>query len=307
MKFIYILITITIILCIFYNFNGNNKINLEFALKVRFANMVDIKESYWYSYLKLIYSDEQIREKLPFSMDDFWIIHGKLLPSNIILNNISNSPSKNKSLFTDLDPHVSSQKSVIYIYQYNKMPGDIDFCPNCISENLNKKNWGNSIPDLNFKLLKGFKNNTWVEIHRGPDKLNGYTWLYYMPGTGNWINLGKTIVFYDHKDAYIFANSHSGEIFEFIPPLEPFFEWGSKYQTKLGDYFKNLGYDTIQFTCRSEGIFKYEIFNIREKQGKKDNACLINSDIRTRGKNICKCNSSLKYLNCKVDNLYLPY
>ena len=192
MEFIYILITITIILCIIYNFNGNNKINIEFALKVKFKNMIDIKKSYWYSYLKLIYSDEQIKAKLPFSMDDFWIIYRKLLPNNIVLNNISNSPSKNKSLFTDLDSHVSSLKSVIYIYQYNKMPGDIDFCPNCLSDNLNKKKWGNSIPDLNFKLLKGFKNDTWVEIHKGPDKLNGYTWLYYMPGSGNWINLGKS-------------------------------------------------------------------------------------------------------------------
>ena len=50
--------------------------------------------------------------------------------------------------------------------------------------------------DFSFKCCvgkNGISNNTWIEVERGADKPNHYTWFYYMPGTGNWFNLGKTI------------------------------------------------------------------------------------------------------------------
>jgi hypothetical protein len=239
--------------------------------------MNDIKLSQWYLYLKCIYDDDQLKDKLPFSMNDFWIIQTNLLPTTIKLDTPTKSPTGYHSLFTTLDSHVSSQKNVIYIYQYNIIP----------------TTWANSPPDPKFKLKDGITSNTWIEISRGADKLGGYTWFYYMPGTGNWFNLGKTISFYDHHEAFDVAKKNGVYIKDPIDGV-------GEDQTAMGTYFKSIGYDTIQFTCRSEGKFKYEIFNLKNKQEIEDDPCV--SGIITRAKQKCQCTSSKKYLNCSVSN-----
>lgn len=206
----------------------------------------------------------------------------KLLPEEIkdelgLGGYIPVSPTGYLSFFTSLDPHVSSQNQVIYIYQYNSFP----------------KEWGNSSPDQNFKLKEGLHHNTLVEVARGADVVGGYTWFYYMPGTGNWFNLGKTIVFNDHHEAFKVAEKDG---VKFEDPVNG----GSQDQTYLAEYFLNHGYETIQFTQRAEGIFKYEIFNLKNKQESKDNPCIPH--IRTRGNDSCNCLPTLGYLNCATTN-----
>jgi hypothetical protein len=77
---------------------------------------------------------------------------------------------------------------------------------------------------------------------------------------GNWFNLGKTIVFSDHHEAFSQAAKDGGVVFQ--DPVNG----GSADQTLLAGYFVGKKYGTIQFTQRVDGIFKYEIFNLKNKQ-----------------------------------------
>ena len=241
----------------------------------KFTTLSEIKKSIWYEYLKCIYTDEQLLKQLPFTMNDFWVIQKPLLPKTIEIN-ANTSPTGFHTKFSSLDPHVSSETNVVYIYQYHSKPGV----------------WGNSPPDSSFKLLGGIKSNEWVQIERGPDSVGGYTWFYYMPGTGNWFNLGETKVFTDHHEAFNEAITN-GNI-HFTDPING----GDNDQKLLGDYFKGIGYDTLQFTCRAEGIYKYEIFNLKNIQQRSGDPCLPN--IITRDSKGCVCDPSAAFLNCKV-------
>jgi hypothetical protein len=265
-----------IIYCINDRTPGPPTVSLQKFIVADFSKMEDVKQSQQYKYLSCLYTDDQLQSRLPFSMSDFWVIQTNLLPAGVTVGNVPKSPTAYHTLFTNLDPHVASEKSVVYNYQYNSLPSV----------------WGNSPPDSHFKLKNGLGDNSWVEVERGQDKTGGYTWFYYMPGTGNWFNLGKTIVFSDHHEAFRVA-AEDGVVFQ--DPING----GDSDQLLLANYFIRKKYDTIQFTQRAENIFKYEIFNLKNKQTDSAAACI--PGVKTRGNLECDCSSHLPYLNCTTD------
>jgi hypothetical protein len=274
---------ILISLIIYYANKAHNADSADSAkicqnfLAAKFSNIEDVKKSHQYKYLSCLYTDDQLQSKLPFSMSDFWVIQTNLLPADVTVDKVPKSPTGYHTLFTHLDSHVASEKSVVYNYQYNSLPST----------------WANSPPDLNFKLKDGLADNSWVEVQRGKDATGGYTWFYYMPGTGNWFNLGKTIVFADHHEAFKVAAENGVKFQNPINGLH-------SDQTLLGDYFKKKNYDTIQFTQRAENIYKYEIFNLKNKQtDSKEVACI--PGVKTRGNLECDCSTDLLYLNCMTN------
>ena len=243
----------------------------------KWSSLDNLRTSPWYMYLTKIYSDMQLQWMLdmgPIDMQDFWIIQPKLLPpslKSVLPEPLQERPSFYRSLFTVLDPHVSGETSAAYQYQYNGVAaGGLD---------------------LNFKLLRGVPDSTWVEVQRGPDAVGSYVWFYYMKGSGNWLNVGKTLSFIDHPDAF--------KRFRIVTPSDD----GDQKQTNLAEAALADGYDSIQFTMRSEGIFKYEIFYLRFQQV-GNNPCV--PGILTRSFESCSCNPSLKYLNCYSESAVLP-
>jgi hypothetical protein len=247
--------------------------------KASFVTFDEVVKSPWYEYLQHIYSDNQLRAQVPFRMDDFWIIQLKLLPSTIAFSdNLPRLPtsiltnSYYHSLFSHLDYHADSENSVIYIYQYHTIAPSIDY---------------------KFQFLNGFHDNEIIEIQRGPDVTNAFTWFYFMRGTGNWLNIGKTLVFLDHDEAFKLAQV------EVAGPKETDDE-----QTKMGNFFRAKGIDTLQFTSRAEVIYKFEIMNLRIKQGAYEGACI--PGIITRDNEPCVCNQMLEYLNCTTSEGSLP-
>ena len=172
-------------------------------------------------YLTKIYSDMQLQWMLdmgPIDMQDFWIIQPKLLPPSlraVLPEPLPERPSFYRSLFTVLDPHVSGETSAVYQYQYHGVAaGGLD---------------------LNFKLLRGVPDDTWVEVQRGADSVGAYVWFYYMKGSGNWLNVGKTLSFIDHANAF--------EWFRIATPPDD----GDQKQTNLAKAALADGYDSIQF------------------------------------------------------------
>jgi len=243
----------------------------------KWSNLDNLRTSPWYMYLTKIYSDMQLQWMLdmgPIDMQDFWIIQPKLLPPSlraVLPEPLPERPSFYRSLFTVLDPHVSGETSAVYQYQYHGVAaGGLD---------------------LNFKLLRGVPDDTWVEVQRGADSVGAYVWFYYMKGSGNWLNVGKTLSFIDHANAF--------EWFRIATPPDD----GDQKQTNLAKAALADGYDSIQFTMRSEEIFKYEIFFLRFQQV-GNNPCV--PGIRTRSFVPCSCNPLLTYLNCYSGSAVLP-
>lgn len=248
-----------------------------------FKNLSAVMESPWYLYLQHVYSDSQLinwMQKGELSLKSFWIIQLPLLPPELSLrDHVPLNPVGLHTLFSSLDSHVGSEQGAIYIYQYNAIPRRNPRYPD---------NRGDI--DKNFKMLRGFPSDTWLEVERGPDAPGGYIWFYLMTGTGNWLNIGRTIVFHDHQAAFDAYHINQGD--------------GPETQKRLGDILRAQGYKTIQFTCRSENVFKFEIFDLSYRQPATRSPCV--PGIRTRGDQPCECSATMPYLNCKVGDSWLP-
>jgi len=69
--------------------------------------------------------------------------------------------------------------------------------------------WHSSAPNDPWAPQQPFANDTWVEVmHKmyPTDEKTG-AWLFYAPGSGIWFNLGRTISFQTHGDAFVFFNA----------------------------------------------------------------------------------------------------
>ena len=273
----------------------NQNMSLKEALNIEFTTLDGVKKSPWYNYLTCFYTDEQITDKITdgngkFKMNDLWELETSLIPSIYTYGEINKTPplegNPYLSLYSNLDIH-AKDKGKIFIYHYNSVPGG--------SFEDKNSNWGRADPDPNFYLNSGIKSNTWVEVIHSADVKDSYKWFYYMPGSGNWLNLGRTKIFADHRNAFEEAKKGGVNFTDDIDGV-------SDDQTNMGDYFrsdKGGRYDTLQFTSRSEYQFKYEIMDLRKKQMVANNSCV--EGILTRGKKKCNCDSSQSMLNCEVD------
>ena len=256
-------------------------LSLTNALAARFTTLQDVKNSQWYNYLKCLYSDLQIEEKIPFTMNDFWILKTALIPSDFVYNQPAKVPTGLHSLFWNYDVHVKNDGEYIFQYQYSFVPS------------IEWPFWGNGAKrfDQQFPLFNGLNSHALVEVLRSADAPGNYVWFYYMPGSGNWLNLGKTKVFKDHSEAFEGA-AMAGVV------LKNTKDGVGDDQTKMGTYYKKQGFDTLQFTFRSEYIFKYEIMDLRKIQMKDKGPCV--DGIVTKKEEVCACNPKLKMLNCEV-------
>lgn len=263
----------------------NKKMSLQSALNIEFTTLKQIKSSPWFKYLTCMYSDAQLKEKIQvgggvFKMNDLWILEKTLIPDIYSYGTINKLPlttSPYLSLFTNLDIHAEGANK-IFIYHYHTIPGN--------------DKWGNADPDPKFDLLKGISSNTWAEVIHSADRMNGFKWFYYMPGSGNWMNLGKTKIFADHGEALKLADLTSDV----------------DDQTQMAQYFlSDAGgnYDTLQFTSRSEYQFKYEILDLRLNQKIKENPCVKN--IKTRDDRDCICDQTRSMLNCEINKCGLKF
>ena len=143
--------------------------------------------------------------------------------------------------------------------------------------------------------FKHFESNTWVEvIHMsGLADENVGAWFFYAKGAGIWLNLGRTIWFTDHGDAFRYFKT---------PADNP----------KMAAAAKTAGYDTVQFLQHSDCEFKqcnkhtpylnYEFVSTqlvgKYSCGSSDgNSPLLRTG--WQGANACKCdNKKQNSLNC---------
>ena len=97
----------------------------------------------------------------------------------------------------------------------------------------------------NTVMNGGLPSGAVVEVVHRRDGLAHGMWFYLSPGSGIFLDLGRTRVFSDHKEARSINCPNT---------FEPAFS-----ECLVRAAAGPAGYDTIQFTRRSETIFKFEI------------------------------------------------
>ena len=109
-----------------------------------------------------------------------------------------------------------------------------------------------------------------------------------MKGSGLWVNLGKTIAFQDHHDAFdFFKIPHKYGPGEFDAEI------------LLGKALQNAGYDSVQCTCCHAQVYKFEIMFARHKQPKDNSPC---TTLQTWGRDMgsCICDPKQRLINCHL-------
>ena len=83
--------------------------------------------------------------------------------------------------------------------------------------------------------------SSWVEIIHEADPFGDEThgmWTLYTPGSGIWLNTGKTIAFAEHEDAYRHFNVPSG----------------GDQNSQMAQLAASAGYDTVQFLAHVDHV-----------------------------------------------------
>lgn len=143
--------------------------------------------------------------------------------------------------------------------------------------------------NINFQLATGFPSNAWVEVmHSRGDPAQSGMWFYYAAGSGIYFNVGASVVFPDHGDASsAWGLGQSDDIVHLVQEAV------------------RRGYDTIQFTHRKEGIFKYEIVATRIQSPQSDGCFPQAFQTLFRagygGVRPCACQEGLLQINCRGD------
>lgn len=271
-----------------------------------FANAASLRSSEWASYFESVYGIDTMR--FPFSLAELVFFYSEFLPKSVASSiklrkqKSSLAPIGGPLVFGDL----------YYLYG-----GDVPLRPNgdrdwkrmdtyrCIYP-VGSEGGGVRAVHGNPGLESGLPSRSKVEVtHRSDRKYfkwaaNSFKknsakitnqdagmWFYLAPGSGIFLDLGRTIVFEDHDKASR--------------------KFGCKRGCKsacLAECFTKRaaaqGYDTVQFTARHESLLKYEIMDTRVQ--KQKGGCPATDNPRFTsgwdGTRPCHCDPSSLKLNC---------
>ncbi len=263
--------------------------NTSFVLPT-FKNMDDLYKSQWYIYLTQLYDDEQLNNMMPIAMDSFWILFTDKLPESLYKTlKWSLTPHNYKALYS-LQNHafyefvlnnpfeLFSRPKELYIYQYTAVPHK-----RC---NFNTYH----IPHRYIQAPIQLDSYQSIEVIRTYDAPKSCIWFYYAKGSGIWINLGRTIAFQEHSDAFEYFGINKADFSIVGDNLNSEIELGEAIR-------KNGNYDSVQFTCCHEQIYKFEIMFVNDKQPNSKSPC-INIPTWGRGNKLCKCDPNQRFINC---------
>jgi len=219
-------------------------------------NTMELKKSMWYDYIDHIYDINTIQNNYPIDIKNFSFFYTKYIPKEV-LENIKDQIKKEPCIYGDFYTNLNNifeYCDTFHVYMY----------PYVIPSLITNKNRPNDPP---FLLDKGVCSHTWIEvIHCCCDiYLNGY-WFYFAKGSGIWYNVGNTIIFNDHVQAYCYFYNKN---FSKLTELE-FREINGKADKANFLAGRRNGYDSIQYLYRIEfngknSIYKTEIQDVRHQ------------------------------------------
>ena len=172
-----------------------------------FATVDELQKSPWATYFRLVYSG--LPTRYPLAISNFWMLHdGVLIKARTgPLPTASTCPSKALDRYALNDDYQPPKVSWIWHpYPYAALAA-----------------------------------NAWVEVvHEADpfgDELHG-AWMLYTPGSGIYFNLGTTIAFQEHHDAYTHFNIAGGQDMNSAMSLAA----------------AKAGYDSVQFLAHVDHV-----------------------------------------------------
>ncbi len=221
----------------------------------RFEKREDLwKDRGWYDYIDAVYSADTV--DFPLSTVSFSFFYYTLLNASFGED------------ATTVVPHGQNACSVPFLHLYNLNIFDRDFGARDLWRNMYFSS-GNHACEMRVGP-RPFASHQLVEVMHQKENENFAMWHYYSPGSGIFLDIGRTVVFRSHEDA-----SASG------------------FDMHLGHA---LGYDTVQF-LRAEN---FEIVDLRMKG---DSSCppphlahLFRSG--WKGRLPCSCDPTQVRINC---------
>ena len=249
-----------------------------------FNNKDELSNSKWGNYFKNLYG-EIPNTGYPIDMSKFWLLYTDLLKNSdikiddkcIVNNNYDKCqelcPSKDGNIYSNMS-YTDDMENTIWIY--HKPP------------------------------YKPLKNNSNVEVTHVSGGYTGQkiiesvgSWYYYAPGSGMYLNLGKTIAFKDHYESVKFF---LGEFNIYCSIIQEC----AKYFPKLFKKAKSMGYDTIQYLNHTDMRCGNTAIEIVDLNGVGAYPCgnknKININSGWNGTKKCVCNNKKHSLNCLVNN-----
>jgi len=151
---------------------------------------------------------------------------------------------------------------------------------------------------------KAMKAHTWVEVMHEADPFGDESfgaWFLYTPGSGIYMNTGRTRVFRDHEAAYAFFGIGSWRACQ------------QSYQECMSVAAANRGDDSVQFTAHVDHVnypcdtdntgnagLEFMGLEIVAVKGKGVDAC-GDIDLRAgwKASRTCSCSNAHSYTNCK--------
>jgi len=221
------------------------------------SSLEELKNNMWYDYIDAVYGIETIGDNYPIEINRFVFLYTKYLPDKVmqsIKDEIKEEPCIYGDFYSSLNQCFEYCDSLhVYIY-----PVTVPFY--ITSSNRPQNPY--------FQHAQGFASHSWVEvIHCCCDLFqNGY-WFYVGTGSGIWYNVGKTIVFEDHVQAYCYFYN-----IDFTTLSQDEYNTIENKADKE-NYLRARqdGYDSIQYLYRLEwsdtrSIYKTEIQDLRHER-----------------------------------------
>ena len=174
-----------------------------------------------------------------------------------------------------------------------------------------------------FKYEHGFPSHSRVEgVHTGVGERSGGCgfWLYHAPGSGVYLDLGRTQVFAEQWDALVFFTGCDqgapaeneieaktpGNCSAYIKQRTMVVDGRSvldrPFRREIYLRARARGLDTLQFTHRAEHFYRFEIVDLRVPDGRVTDSCGHRPALSAgwRGTRPCACNGRREVLNCDL-------
>tara|TARA_B110001452_G_scaffold209151_1_gene179441 strand:- start:294 stop:1148 length:855 start_codon:yes stop_codon:yes gene_type:complete len=160
-----------------------------------------------------------------------------------------------------------------------------------------------------FAYSHGFPSYSKVEVvHTGRTERSarcGY-WMYLARGSGMYLDLGRTMVFPEQWDALLHYTDceTAGNCSAYVEPRTTIVDgqpWTHRpFRPEIYSRALAQGVDTLQFTHRSEGVYRFEIVDLRLPGGLVTDACGFRPALSSgwQGTAPCACDARKSVLNC---------
>uniref|UniRef100_A0A6C0ICY9 Uncharacterized protein n=1 Tax=viral metagenome TaxID=1070528 RepID=A0A6C0ICY9_9ZZZZ len=234
-----------------------------------FYNMDQLEQSCWYNYINFVYGVDTIHQHFPIITSKFFFFYQNLLPpsvKSVVVPTIKENPCQYGDFFNSINA-AFDLCNALWAYQYA-----VAYLPD-------KTPPVQGAPPVPFAYSKGFPSGSWVEVTHCCCDLNNNGYFFYLAiGSGIWYNVGNTIVFPDHIDAYCYfhhvdkqtLNSYEIECLNYPQTLD-----SKNYMAA-----RSAGYDSIQYVYRYEAnvftgaaMYKSEIQDCRSDAPQNDSPC----------------------------------